>query len=72
MTAINYDKLWKLLIDRKMNKTQLKDAAGVSSNVIAKLGKNEPVALDTLAKIAHELGVNIGDVIDLDGHSDVA
>ncbi|MBO0999037.1 helix-turn-helix transcriptional regulator [Bacillus sp. SD075] len=62
---ITYKKLWKILIDREMNKTQLKDAAGVSSNVIAKLGKNEPVSIETLIKICVALSVDIGDIIEI-------
>ena len=41
--SISYDKLWKLLIDKKMNRTDLKDAAGISFNVLAKMGKNEAI-----------------------------
>lgn len=63
---ISYKKLWKILIDKEMNKTQLKEAAGVSSNVIAKLGKNEPVAIETLVKISIALDVDISDIIGLE------
>lgn len=63
---ITYKKLWKILIDKEMNKTQLKEAAGVSSNVIAKLGKNEPVAIETLVKISIALDVDISDIIGLE------
>ncbi len=63
---ISYKKLWKILIDKEMNKTQLKEAAGVSSNVIAKLGKNEPVAIETLVKIAIALDIDISDIIGLE------
>lgn len=63
---ITYKKLWKLLIDKEMNKTQLRDTAGISGNVIAKLGKNEPVALASLIKIAETLRVDIGDIISLE------
>lgn len=49
-----------------MNKTQLRDTAGISGNVIAKLGKNEPVALASLIKISETLGVDIGDIISLE------
>ncbi|TYC50314.1 XRE family transcriptional regulator [Weissella muntiaci] len=62
---ITYNKLWKLLIDKNMNKTQLKDAANVSSNVIAKMGRDEPIAIESLVKICLELGVDIGDVISI-------
>lgn len=44
---ISYNRLWKLLIDKGIKKTQLKTLAGVSTNVIAKLGKNEPVSMET-------------------------
>ena len=63
---ITYKKLWKILIDKEMNKTQLKEAAGVSSNVIAKLGKNEPAAIERLVKIAIALDVDISDIIGLE------
>ena len=48
---ISYDKLWKLLIDKKMNRTDLKDASGISFNVLAKMGKNEFVSMESLHKI---------------------
>ena len=44
--AVSYDKLWKLLIDKKMNKTQLCERAKVSTNAMAKLGKNEDVRVE--------------------------
>lgn len=62
--AISYNKLWKILIDRDMNKTQLKESAHISTNAIAKLGKNEPVSMDTMDKICKALGCNIGDVME--------
>lgn len=62
---INYNKLWKLMIDQNMNKTQLKNAAHLSTNVIAKLGKNEAVSIDTLGKICKVLRCNIGDIVDI-------
>ena len=46
--AISYDKLWKMLIDKKMNKTQLRELTGITTNVVAKLGKNESVTLKTM------------------------
>ena len=62
--AISYDKLWKILIDKKMNKTQLKETAGISTNAVAKLGKNESVSLETLEKICRMLQCNIGDIVE--------
>lgn len=47
-----------------MNKTQLKNEAHLSTNVIAKLGKNEKVSIDTLSKICEVLQCNIGDIVD--------
>lgn len=63
--AVDYSKLWKLLIDRKMNKSQLKDIAHISTNAVAKLGKNEKVSMETLEKICFALECNIEDVIEI-------
>lgn len=46
----SYNRLWKLLIDKRMTKTEMRKAAGISTNILAKMGKDEPVAMDTLAK----------------------
>lgn len=62
--SANYDRLWKLLIDKKMNRTELKDSAGISFNVLAKLGKNEFVSMESLQKICQTLSCNIGDIMD--------
>lgn len=62
--AVDYSNLWKLLIDKKMNKSQLKDAAHISTNAVAKLGKNETVSLDTLEKICVALDCRIEDIVD--------
>ena len=63
--SISYDKLWKLLIDAKMNRTELKNAAGISSNIVAKLGRNEFVSMESLYKICLTLNCNIGDIVDI-------
>lgn len=60
----SYNKLWKLLIDRKMNKTQLRKAANVTSNAIAKLGRDESVPVETLEKICGVLDCTIDDIMD--------
>lgn len=62
--VISYDKLWKLLIDRKMNKTDLKDQAGITYNIIARLGKEQSVNLESLYKICKCLQCNIGDIME--------
>ena len=61
---VSYDKLWKLLIDKKMTRSELKNAAGVSFNVLAKMGKNEFVSMESLHKICCALSCNIGEVMD--------
>lgn len=63
--AINYNKLWKMLIDKKMKKTELRDAAHISTNVLAKLGRDEPVSVDSLEKICSVLDCDIGDIIEI-------
>lgn len=63
--VISYNKLWKLLIDKGIKRTELKQLAGVSTNVIAKLGKNEPVAMETLAKICTALQCGIDDIVEI-------
>ena len=47
---VTYNKLWKLLIDKNMNKTELKEASAVSFNVMARMGKNEAVSIESIAK----------------------
>ena len=61
----NYKKLWKLLIDHNMNKSDLGKAAKMSPNTIAKLGKNESVSLDILVRICEVLDCDIGDIVEV-------
>lgn len=63
--AVNYNKLWKLLIDKNMSKTQLIKAAGISTNAMAKLGKNKDVRVDVLVKICGVLECTIDDIMEL-------
>jgi len=63
--TISYNRLWKLLIDKGIKRTELKRLAGVSTNVIAKLGKNEPVAMETLAKICTALQCGLDDIVEI-------
>ena len=65
MVAVSYNNLWKLLIDKGMNKTELKEASGISFNVMARMGKNETVSLESLEKICMVLNCNIGDIMDI-------
>jgi DNA (cytosine-5)-methyltransferase 1 len=68
--CISYDKLWKLLIDKKMNRTDLKNAAGISFNVLAKMSRNEFVSLESLYKICIAMDCDLGDVVDIERGSE--
>lgn len=63
--AVNYNKLWKLLIDKGMTKTQMRLQADISTTTLAKLGKNETVSMDVLLKICKLLDCNVGDIMDV-------
>ena len=63
--AVSYDKLWKLLIDRKMNKTQLCEKARISTNAMARLGRNEDVRVQVLARICLELGCSMDEIMEI-------
>lgn len=64
--VISYDKLWKLLIDKKMNKTDLKEQAGITYNIVARMGKRQSVNLESLHKICKCLNCNIGDIMEFE------
>jgi DNA-binding Xre family transcriptional regulator len=61
----SYNQLWKLLIDKGMNKKDLKRVSGISTTSIAKLGKGENVQTDVLLKICEALDVGINDIVDM-------
>lgn len=63
---ISYNNLWKILIDRNMQKKDLIDELGISSTTIAKMGKGEKVSLDVLERICLYFDCNIGDVISFE------
>ena len=62
--ATSYNKLWKLLIDRKMSQADLRREAGIAPNTMTKLRRDEPVANGVLEKICKTLNVNYGDIMD--------
>lgn len=62
--AVDYVRLWKLLLDKGMKKTDLKTEAGISSNVLAKLGKNEYVSMETMEKLCTSLDCKIEDIME--------
>ena len=62
--SVSYNKLWKLLIDRKMSKAELRKQAGIAPNTLTKLNRDEEVSLSVLKKICNTLQVDIGDVME--------
>lgn len=62
---MSYNKLWKLLIDRNMKKSDLRKTAGISSSSLAKLGKNQNVTTDVLLKICSTLKCDISDIVEV-------
>ena len=62
--AVSYKKLWKLLIEKEMNKTELRIRAGISTGALAKLGKNENVNTEILAKICKVLECGVDDLME--------
>lgn len=63
--AVCYNKLWKILIDRGMSKTELIKSAKISTNAMAKLGKNEDVRVEVLVKICGVLNCSIDDILEI-------
>ena len=64
---VNYNGLWKKLIDNKMKKKDLTKNIGISSNMIARMGKEEPVSLETVAKLCNYFSCSIDELISLKG-----
>lgn len=65
MLTVNYTRLWKLLIDKKMIKEDLRKAAGLTSMAISKLGKDEPVHSMIVLKICSALNCDITDILEI-------
>ena len=63
--AVSYNKLWKMLIDKGMSRTQMRLTAGISTKALAKLGKNESVNIDILIKICSALECDITDIMEI-------
>ena len=61
----SYNKLWKLMIDKKINKTQLCKAAGITTNAMAKLGRDETVTQETLERICVALNCTLDDIVEI-------
>ena len=69
--AVCYNKLWKLLIDRGLNKTQLCKEANITTNAMARLGRNEDVRVDVLVKICTVLNCTVDDILEIIPASDL-
>lgn len=63
--AVSYNRLWKLLIDKGITKTEMRKRAGISTSVLAKMGKNETVSMDTLARIAAAMDCGLDDIVEV-------
>ena len=63
---MNYNKLWKLLIDRNLKKKDLREMTGLSTNVMAKMGKSGDVSTQVLRKISDALNVKVEDIVDFE------
>jgi len=63
--AVSYIKLWKLLLDKKMKKTDLIPAADISTTTLARLSKNQMVRMDVMARICKALDCDIGDIMEM-------
>ena len=63
---ISYNKLWKLLIDKKMTKTDLRRLSGISTASVAKLGRGDNITTDILIKICETLDCDITDIMELE------
>ncbi len=63
--VISYIKLWKLLLDKKLKKTDLLQIADISTTTLAKLSKNQLVSMDVMSRICKALSCDIGDVMEM-------
>lgn len=61
----SYNKLWILLIEKGMTKTAMRKQAGISTNILAKMGKGEPVAMESLAKIVQAMNCGLDDIVEI-------
>ncbi len=59
---ISYNNLWKLMIDKGLNKSELREITGIGTNTLAKLSKNQPVSMEVLMKVCEKLDCDLTDV----------
>ena len=65
----NYNRLWKLLIDKGITKTEMRKRSGISTNILAKMGKGEPISMESLAKICTALECGLDDIVEVSGRN---
>lgn len=65
----SYNRLWKLLIDKGITKTEMRKKAGISTNILAKMGKGETVSMESLAKICAALKCSLDDIVEISTES---
>ena len=63
--TVSYDKLWKKLIDKKWNRTKLKEESGISTASLAKLGKNANITTDVLVKVCEALDCDVSEIMEI-------
>lgn len=63
--TVNYNKLWKMLIDKSMQKKDLRAAAKITTNAVAKMGRNENVSTEVLCKICQALNCKVEDILEI-------
>lgn len=64
--SINYKRLWKLLIDKDMTKTELRRQTDIASSTLAKMSRNEYVSLEVLVRICNALGCELSDIVEIE------
>ena len=62
--GVSYNRLWKMLIDKNMKRIELQHLAGISGNILARLGKNQYVSMETIEKICKELDCTVDDIME--------
>lgn len=62
---ISFNPLWKLLIDRKLSRSELRRRAGISTRALAKMGKDQDVSMEVLRRVCSVLGCGLGDIIEM-------
>ena len=61
---ISYNNLWKLMIDKELNKSELREITGIGTNTLAKLSKNQPVSMEVLMKVCEKLDCDLTDICE--------